>query len=82
MDYLVDEVREKHPKMAQRADSGSRAAAIRIFCLTCMGGQVSLVRSCTAPRCPLYNFRLGHFEDQNETDENSGTQVDHPRASA
>lgn len=33
--------------------------AIREFCLECCGGNSADVKSCTAPRCPLYAFRFG-----------------------
>lgn len=33
--------------------------AIREFCLECCGVSSSDVKSCTAPNCPLYAFRLG-----------------------
>lgn len=33
--------------------------AIREFCLECCGGSSNDVKTCTAPRCPLYAFRFG-----------------------
>jgi len=36
----------------------SRKAAIRAFCLECVGWSPSEVRRCTAPACPLFEFRL------------------------
>lgn len=36
----------------------SRKAAIRAFCLACVGWQPKEVRNCTALTCPLYEFRL------------------------
>lgn len=36
----------------------SRKAAIRAFCLECVGWSAIEVRLCTAPACPLYEFRL------------------------
>ena len=35
----------------------SRKAAIRAFCLECMGYQSAEVNRCTAPACPLYSYR-------------------------
>ena len=35
----------------------SRKAAIRAFCLECMGYQSAEVNRCTAPACPLYPYR-------------------------
>lgn len=34
-----------------------RAAAIRRFCLECMGGSHKEVAACTRPVCPLYAYR-------------------------
>jgi len=42
----------------RRAWNGSRKAAIRIFCLECVGYNAADVHRCTAPACPLYEFRL------------------------
>lgn len=33
--------------------------AIRAFCVTCMGGYVAMVLDCTAPKCPLFVYRMG-----------------------
>lgn len=33
--------------------------AIRAFCISCCGDQPSEVKTCTAPNCMLYPFRLG-----------------------
>jgi len=41
----------------RRAWNGSRKAAIRIFCLECVGYNAADVHRCTAPACPLYDFR-------------------------
>ena len=35
----------------------SRKAAMRAFCLECMGYDAAEVRRCTAPACPLYPYR-------------------------
>lgn len=32
---------------------------IRLFCLTCMGGDKQLVRQCVSTGCQVWNFRLG-----------------------
>jgi hypothetical protein len=43
-----------------RAWSGkSRKAAMRAFCLECMGYEPAEVGRCTAPACPLYPYREG-----------------------
>ena len=38
--------------------SGSLARVVRSFCFECMGGMLAEVAECTAPKCPLYPFRL------------------------
>ncbi len=35
----------------------SRKTAIRAFCLNCVGYESAEVNRCTAPACPLYEFR-------------------------
>jgi hypothetical protein len=56
---LIHEIREKRPALAKKADNGTPSAAIRLFCLECVGGSALDVRNCTAPECPLLNFRMG-----------------------
>ena len=41
----------------RRAWNGSRKAAIRTFCLECVGYNAADVHRCTASACPLYEFR-------------------------
>ena len=54
---LIDELREKYPGLSafSRTQGG---AAIRLFCLECMGGVPSEVKACTDLKCALYTFRL------------------------
>ena len=41
-----------------KAVSGkSRTAAVKAFCLECMGWQREEVRNCTSVACPLYLYR-------------------------
>jgi len=47
---------EQEAKKKQK-DTTSRASAIRNFCVECVGGVITDVKKCTAPKCPLYNFR-------------------------
>jgi hypothetical protein len=48
------------------SDDGEQAVlrtpvkAIRAKCLDCCCGQVTEVRRCTMPDCPLYLYRMGH----------------------
>ena len=39
--------------------SGSRAKAIRAYCIWCMNGQAALVRKCETVTCQLWQFRMG-----------------------
>lgn len=48
----------KYRGMYRKAWEGkSRKAAIRAFCLECVGWSEHEVRLCTAPACPLFEFR-------------------------
>lgn len=48
----------KYQKLYNRAMSGkSRKAAIRMFCLECMGYSEYEVSVCADPNCPLYPYR-------------------------
>jgi len=47
-----------HANLLRQASKGSRSAAVRAFCLECMGGDRKEVERCTAPECPLFGFRL------------------------
>ena len=33
--------------------------AIKAFCMECCGWDRSMVKSCSAPQCPLFEFRFG-----------------------
>ena len=46
----------------RRAWTGkSRKAAMRAFCLECMGYESAEVNRCTAPTCPLFEYRAGRM---------------------
>ena len=62
----MEELEDKLPRMVEKARSGSRAKAIRLKCLDCMGGNVpSLVGECAAFDCPLWPYRWGKGFDGN-----------------
>ncbi|MCP4544935.1 MAG: hypothetical protein GY835_00560 [bacterium] len=42
---------------------GTRSAAIRAYCIECVGGESAEVRCCTATDCLLYPFRMGRKLD-------------------
>jgi hypothetical protein len=52
-----DEIRNKYPSLAKKAASGRRLAAIRLFCIECMGGNAADARTCETSVCPLWNCR-------------------------
>ena len=52
-----DDVPDRYADLANRAKSGSRKAAIRLFCLGCCGWSAKEVRLCTAAECALYRYR-------------------------
>ena len=56
------DVPERYADMYKRARHGSRASALRVFCLQCVGWSSREVKACTAPACPLYAYRLGTYE--------------------
>lgn len=41
-------------------EATSPLKAIKEFCLECCGYNSNDVKECTAPKCPLYEFRNGH----------------------
>jgi len=48
-----------HRDRYRRAISGrSRKAAVRAFCLECVGWSAKEVRLCVTKGCPLYKYRL------------------------
>lgn len=51
---------KKYQQVYLRAISGkSRKAAVRSFCIECVGWQISEVRKCTCTACQLYPYRPG-----------------------
>lgn len=57
------DVPPKYRSMYRRALAGrSRRAAIRAFCLECVGWSAAEVDGCTAPSCPLYRYRTGGLD--------------------
>jgi len=55
---LENQLRQKYPGMARAADyEASRSKAIRMQCLTCMGGSRADVKTCTDTACFLWPYR-------------------------
>lgn len=53
---IEDELREKFPGTAARAANGSRAAAVRMFCWSCCGGDRAEARRCAVTTCFLFPY--------------------------
>jgi hypothetical protein len=58
MSSLIEQLSIANPSLATRAKK-SPLPAIRLFCLTCLGGNRNAIIACTAPDCPLFPFRMG-----------------------
>lgn len=56
---LIAELRSRYPALAERSKRGP-LAAIRLFCLECMGGERTAPKACGVTDCALYPFREGH----------------------
>ena len=54
---MRETLRMKFPALCARAAAGSRKAAIRLFCLECMGGNRAEVTRCASTTCALFPFR-------------------------
>jgi len=55
----LSDVPRKYGNLYRKAwERSSRKAAIRAFCLECVCWSATEVRLCTAPACPLFEFRL------------------------
>jgi hypothetical protein len=48
---------ELRAKLRAKAIAGSRAAAIKLFCLECVGCERAAVRDCTDQACALWPWR-------------------------
>ena len=57
----LEDVPKQYQDTLRKAQSGSRRAAIRCYCLMCVGWARSEVECCTAPLCPLFPFRNGKW---------------------
>lgn len=54
------DVPKRHRKLYEAAMRGkSRRAAMRAFCLECVGWITNEAKLCTAPSCPMYAWRPG-----------------------
>jgi len=62
-------------KTFDKSLKSSRSAAIKIFCVECMGadsGYAKMVRECSSKTCALYPFRP--YQSKNDEEEVDGTE--------
>ena len=65
------------PKRRQKQNARmkiTRAQAIKLFCIECMGYQKRLVKDCPDIKCPLWPYRLGRGQEY--TDVNIRSEKD------
>lgn len=61
----MNDVPEMYQGIFAKARSGqSRSAAIKAFCLQCVGFVRKDITRCTAKQCPLYVYRPYQAEDE------------------
>jgi hypothetical protein len=76
------DIPNKYRVLYQKAISGtSRAAAIRVFCLICLGFSENEVKNCSDTTCPLYAYRTGDAETGlfgGHTEENANLEAQPP----
>jgi len=59
---ITNELRRKRPSLALAADHGnSRAKAIEMHCISCMGGNANDARSCGSIECALFIHAFGRI---------------------
>ena len=56
---LAEAPRRTHGLYRKAWGGRERAAAVRCYCLECVGWSPAEVRRCTSPACPLWEFRMG-----------------------
>jgi len=55
--HVREELKRKYPTAWAKRNK-SRECAIRLFCLECVGVNISEVKQCTDKTCPLYTWRM------------------------
>jgi hypothetical protein len=59
-------IREPSKKPKDERSKITRAQAIRLQCIECMGFQVGLIKDCPDKGCPLWPYRIGRgYQDPN-----------------
>jgi len=63
----VDDIRANHPKWGLNMDhGGSRATAIKVFCLECHGGSRKAAKECASVGCPLWPHAFGRTRTEGQ----------------
>lgn len=60
---LADRTPQNLQHIVEQISNGSRAAAVKLHCLECVGYNYAEVRRCTAKACPLHLFRPSTLEE-------------------
>lgn len=61
--------RSRYEKMAARAESGSRAAAMKLKCLECCAWSQAEVGRCQIRSCSLWRYRSAAKKEESESEE-------------
>lgn len=70
---VIEELRAKFPGLAKAVDRGSRAAAIKLNCFLCMGGDTGEARRCQSKDCPLWPFGPAGRKARGEAEDDDAT---------
>lgn len=60
---LSDRTPKNLQHIVEQISNGSRAAAVKLHCLECVGYNYAEMRQCTAKACPLFLFRPSSTEE-------------------
>ena len=65
---VENELRIKYPSLGYKVDyKRSRSAAIKLMCISCMGGSIAQVKQCKSTTCPLWSYRPGNNKIRSKT---------------
>ena len=67
MDWSKPNIPAKYRKLYEKGRAGKAKAAIRCYCLMCVGWEPMEVEQCTATGCPLYTLRNLTAQAQTES---------------
>lgn len=65
--HIIEHAPPSARNLLRRAYSGkSRTAGVKAFCLRCVGYVRADVRNCSAPACPLFEYRPFTLSDDDD----------------